>query len=54
MSVRHVEQRISVYPAFLSKIEQDVAPPPSELKTVALAEALREDPDLLLAMAVKV
>ena len=54
MSVRQVAQRIGVEPAFLSKIERDVAPPPSEAKIVALAEALGEDPDLLLAMAGKV
>jgi HTH-type transcriptional regulator, competence development regulator len=54
MSVRQVAQRIGVEPAFLSKIERDVAPPPSEAKIVALAEALGEDPDLLLAMANKV
>lgn len=54
MSVRQVAQRIGLEPAFLSKIERDVAPPPSEAKIVALAEALGEDPDLLLAMAGKV
>ena len=54
MSVRQVAKRIGVEPAFLSKIERDVAPPPSEAKIVALAEALGEDPDLLLAMAGKV
>ncbi len=54
MSVRQVAQRIGVEPAFLSKIERDVAPPPSEAKIVALADALGEDPDLLLAMAGKV
>lgn len=54
MSLRQVALRIGVEPAFLSKIERDVAPPPSELKIVALAEALGEDPDLLLAMAGKV
>ena len=54
MSVRQVAQRIGVEPAFLSKIERDVAPPPSEAKIVALAKELGEDPDLLLAMAGKV
>ena len=54
MSLRQVALRIGVEPAFLSKIERDVAPPPSEAKIVALAEALGEDPDLLLAMAGKV
>lgn len=54
MSLRQVALRIGVEPAFLSKIERDVAPPPSEAKIVALAMALSEDPDLLLAMAGKV
>ena len=54
MSLRQVALRIGVEPAFLSKIERDVAPPPSEAKIVALAQALSEDPDLLLAMAGKV
>ena len=54
MSLRQVALRIGVEPAFLSKIERDVAPPPSEGKIVALAEAIGEDPDLLLAMAGKV
>lgn len=54
MSVRQVAQRIGVEPAFLSKIERDVAQPPSEAKIVALAKELGEDPDLLLAMAGKV
>ena len=54
MSLRQVALRIGVEPAFLSKIERDVAPPPSEAKIVALAQALGEDPDLLLAMAGKV
>ena len=54
MSLRQVALRIGVEPAFLSKIERDVASPPSEAKIVALAEALGEDPDLLLAMAGKV
>ena len=54
MSLRQVALRIGVEPAFLSKIERDVAPPPSEAKIVALAQALGEDPDLILAMAGKV
>lgn len=54
MSLRQVAMRIGVEPAFLSKIERDVAPPPSEAKIIALAQALGEDSDLLLAMAGKV
>lgn len=54
LSLRQVAMKIGVEPAFLSKVERDLAPPPSEAKIVALAEALGEDPDLLLAMAGKV
>ena len=46
--------RVGVEPAFLSKVERDVTPPPSEAKIVALAEVLGEDPDVLLALAGKV
>jgi transcriptional regulator with XRE-family HTH domain len=54
MSLRQVALRIGVEPAFLSKVERDLTPPPSETKVIALAVVLGEDPDLLLAMAGKV
>ena len=54
MSLRQVAMRIGVEPAFLSKVERDLTPPPSEAKVIALAEALGENPDMLLAMAGKV
>jgi len=53
-SVRQVAQRVSLEPAYLSKIERDEVAPPSERKIVAIAKELNEDPDLLLAMAGKV
>ncbi len=53
-SVRQVAQRIGVEPSFLSKVERDEVPPPSEAKVVALARELGEDPDVLLALAGKV
>ncbi len=53
-SVRKVAQRIGVEPAYLSKIERDQTPPPSEATIRRLAEELGEDPDLLLAMGGKV
>ncbi len=53
-SVRQVALRIGVEPAYLSKIERDQTPPPSEAVIRRLAKELREDPDLLLAMAGKV
>ena len=53
-SVRQVARRIGVEPSFLSKVERDEVPPPSEAKVVALARELGEDPDVLLALAGKV
>ena len=53
-SVRRVAATIGVEPSFLSKVERGLEPPPSEAKTIALAEALGEDPDVLLALAGKV
>ena len=53
-SVRQVAQRVGVEPAYLSKIEREQVPPPSEATIRRLAEELEEDPDLLLAMAGKV
>ena len=53
-SVRKVAERIGVEPSYLSKIERDQTPPPSEAAIRRLAEELGEDPDLLLAMAGKV
>ena len=53
-SVRRLARRIGVEPSYLSKVERDETPPPSEAKIMSLAEALGEDPDMLLAMAGKV
>lgn len=53
-SVRQVAERIGVEPSFLSKVERGETPPPSEEKIVALARALEENTDVLLAMAGKV
>lgn len=53
-SLRQVALRIGVEPAYLSKIERDQVPPPSEGAIRRLACELEEDPDLLLAMAGKV
>lgn len=53
-SVRQVAERIGVEPSFLSKVERDEVPPPSEERIVALARDLDEDADVLLAMAGKV
>ncbi len=53
-SVRKVAQRISLEPAYLSKIERGQFAPPSEAAIRRLATVLGEDTDLLLAMAGKV
>jgi transcriptional regulator with XRE-family HTH domain len=52
-SLRKVAGRIGVEPAYLSKIERGIFPPPSEEAIVKLAADLGEDPDVLLAMAGK-
>ncbi|MBU1699453.1 MAG: helix-turn-helix domain-containing protein [Candidatus Eisenbacteria bacterium] len=53
-SVRQVAVRVGLEPSYLSKIERSEQPPPSELKIRALARDLKEDPDVLLALAGKV
>ncbi len=53
-SVRQVAARIGVQPSYLSKVERDQVPPPSEETIVRLADALGQDPDVLLALAGKV
>ena len=53
-SVRKIAKVIGVEPAFLSKVEREIVAPPSEAKVIALANALGEDQDVLLAMAGKV
>jgi HTH-type transcriptional regulator, competence development regulator len=53
-SLRRVAAAIGVEPSYLSKIERGEQPPPSEETIVALAAALDEDPDVLLALAGKV
>jgi len=53
-SVRKLAQTIGVEPSYLSKVERGLEAPPSEARIVALATALGEDPDVLLALAGKV
>lgn len=53
-SLRKVAAEINVEPSFLSKVERDLVSPPSEPKIIALAECLKEDSDVLLAMAGKI
>ncbi len=53
-SLRRVALSCGLEPSFLSKIERGIAPPPSEPKIKALADALGEDADVMLALAGKV
>lgn len=53
-SVRQVAMRIGVEPAYLSKVERDEVAPPSEQTILRLATELKQEPDMLLAMAGKV
>jgi len=53
-SLRQVAIRIGVEPAYLSKVERGVVPPPSEGTIIKLAADLGEDADLMLALAGKV
>ena len=52
-SLRQVAARVGIEPAYLSKIERGVFPPPSEEVIVKLAGVLGEDRDVLLALAGK-
>ena len=53
-SLRQVADRIGVEPSYLSKVEREIVPPPSEATLVRLAEELDLDADVLLALAGKV
>jgi HTH-type transcriptional regulator, competence development regulator len=53
-SLRQVATRIGMEPAYLSKVERGLVPPPSEATILKLAADLGEDGDVLLALAGKV
>lgn len=53
-SLRQVATRLGVEPSYLSKVERNEQPPPSEPRIVDLAGILEVDPDVLLAMAGRV
>jgi HTH-type transcriptional regulator, competence development regulator len=53
-SLRSVAKNVGIEPTYLSKIEREELPPPSERVITALAVELGEDPDVLLAMAGRV
>lgn len=54
ITLRGMARLIDVEPAYLSKIEREIFPPPSEALINKIAEHLNEDPDRLLALAGKI
>lgn len=53
-SVRRVAGRVGIEPSYLSKVERDEVPPPSEDTIRRLAKELDADVDVVLALAGKV
>jgi len=53
-SLRRFSARVGMSPTYLSKVERDEFPPPSEDKIKAIASILEVDPDELLALAGKI
>ena len=53
-SLRQVAQRVGIEPSYLSKVERDDAPPPSEDTLRRIAAELEVDADVALALAGKV
>lgn len=54
MSLQGLAHLIELEPAYLSKIERAIFPPPSEALILKIAGHLGEDPDRLLALARKI
>ena len=50
-SLRWLATNIDVSPSYLSKIEREVVPPPSNEKIIELAEVLEINPDVLMSLA---
>lgn len=53
-TVRKLAAKLGIQPSYISKVERDEVPPPSEATIIRLAQVLQEDPDILLALAGKV
>lgn len=53
-SLRKVAAAVGIEPSYLSKIERGREQPPGEATIVALSRELKEDPDVMLALAGKV
>ena len=54
MGLRKFAQTVGMSPTYLSKVERDEFQPPTEEKVRAIADALGQDPDELLALAGRV
>jgi len=54
IGLRRFAQAVGMSPTYLSKVERDEFPPPAEEKVLAIARALDQDPDELLALAGRV
>ncbi len=53
-TVRKFAEKVDVQPSYISKVERAEVGPPSEATIIRMAQALHEDPDVLLALAGKV
>ncbi len=53
-TIRKLAARLGIQPSYISKVEREEVPPPSEETIIRLAEVLQENPDILLALAGKV
>lgn len=53
-TVRKFAEQLGIQPSYISRIEREDVPPPSEETIIGMALLLQEDPDVLLAMAGKV
>lgn len=54
IGLRRFAKQVGISPTYLSKIERGEFPPPAEDKIVAIANALDQDRDMLLALAGRV
>lgn len=54
ISLRKFAETVGMSPTYLSKVERGEFPPPAEEKVLAIAAALQQDPDKLLALAGRV
>lgn len=54
IGLRKFAETVGMSPTYLSKVERDEFNPPSEEKVRAIAKALDQDPDELLALAGRV